>query len=645
MNRPIPSRLNLTTLEDRLTPAMIYALGYDYDLQRNDSDPSFSFLQNQLVRFDSDRPNEILQTLTVTGLPENYSGQLEAIDFRPKTAQLYALGVERISYNAQVAFGGDSGPTSIQSSTLSIFTIDLNTGQATSVATGITAIPDFYTKMTLDFDPVADQIQLVASGNMSLRIDPDNGTILSRSEFQYTPNAANPHDRLTIHEAAYNTNVANTQLYAINDIRLVASPNNDGNFIDVGSHGEIFHPFVRDIRGFDIDAFGNGFVAFYNNPGVFVHMPNPPRAFSTIGTIDLATGTITEMGTIGNLEQVIDITVDPFATGPREPDSLQIFLPQRFVVGSDVGIDSRVRVFGSDRTEVANFSPFPGFTGGTRVAMVDVNGDGVPDIVAATGPGVPNLIRVFDGKDNSLLFEMQPFEESFTGGVFVVAGDVTGDLRDELVVTPDVGGGPRVRIYDMAGSNSPTPQVMADFFGIDDPAFRGGARVAVGDFSGDGTGDLFVAAGAGGGPRIAIYDGAELRRSGTPTKLINDFFMFEETLRNGVNLAVADINGDFFLDVIAGAGPGGAPRVSALDGKSLRSSTQLPIASFYAGNPEDRGGVRIVAKQLDDDFHQELLTAPGNSSTITAYTFGNSGEVSPLFNLDAIPGSDGIFVG
>src|SRR5207247_5591894 len=95
-----------------------------------------------------------------------------------------------------------------------------------------------------------------------------------------------------------------------------------------------------------------------------------------------------------------------------------------------------------------------------------------------------------------------PVFEGFTGGVFVAAGDLTGDGIPDLVVTPDEGGGPRVLVF--RGGDFAT---MASVFGIDDPAFRGGARAAVGDLNGDGRADLIVAAGFGGGPRVAAYDG------------------------------------------------------------------------------------------------------------------------------------------
>src|SRR5207249_875395 len=81
-------------------------------------------------------------------------------------------------------------------------------------------------------------------------------------------------------------------------------------------------------------------------------------------------------------------------------------------------------------------------------------------------------------------------------------GDVDGDGAADIAVSPDQGGGGRVEVYSGRGTVR-----FANFFGIDDTAFRGGARVAFGDFNADGVADLAVAAGFQGGPRVALYDG------------------------------------------------------------------------------------------------------------------------------------------
>ena len=93
---------------------------------------------------------------------------------------------------------------------------------------------------------------------------------------------------------------------------------------------------------------------------------------------------------------------------------------------------------------IAPFSP--GFHGGVSVAAGDVNGDGKADVIVATGPGTPGVIRVFSGATKTRLASFGPYP-SFTGGVTVSAADVNGDHRAEIVAAPGVGGGSQVKIF------------------------------------------------------------------------------------------------------------------------------------------------------------------------------------------------------
>ena len=228
----------------------------------------------------------------------------------------------------------------------------------------------------------------------------------------------------------------------------------------------------------------------------------------------------------------------------------------------------------------------------------------------------------------------------------MAVGDVTGDGRPEIIVTPDLGGGPRVRIFDGI-----TLASIGDFFGIDDTNYRGGARAAVGDVNNDGTGDLIVASGIGGGPRVAIYDGKTVRQS-APVKLVPDFFLFESEQRGGAFVAAGDLNGDGFADIIGGAGPGGGPRVLAISGKSLiQNGTQTAVANFFVGYPNDRNGVRVAAKNFDGDNLADLVTGSGDGSgsrvrTYLGITLTPNGTPTPALDFDAFPGvSSGVYVG
>ena len=172
-----------------------------------------------------------------------------------------------------------------------------------------------------------------------------------------------------------------------------------------------------------------------------------------------------------------------------------------FAVGAGPGGGTRVERRAPDQSVTLAVAPFAAAPGRVRIAVADVTGDGVPDLAAGTGPGVTAEVAVYDGRTGQELFRTRPFAD-FTGGVFVAAGDVDGDGLAEFVLTPDEGGGPRVSVF--RGGDYAR---LADFFGIDDPNFRGGARAAVGDLNGDGFADVVGGGGPGGGPRVYVLSG------------------------------------------------------------------------------------------------------------------------------------------
>lgn len=315
---------------------------------------------------------------------------------------------------------------------------------------------------------------------------------------------------------------------------------------------------------------------------------------------------------------------------------------------------------------------YPGFTGDVRTATADVNGDGTADYVS--GPGVlggPNVV-ITDGKSGKRIADLNAFETVFTGGVFVAAADLNGDGFADVVVTPDQGGGPVVVIYDgaklAAGLNEDAQLVR--FFGISDTAFRGGARPALGDVDGDGKPDLIVAAGFGGGPRVAVFDGRTVLDPSTyrpevleiitlpakpfvsqilsdplPPKLMGDFFVFEQGLRNGVYITAGDLNDDGRAEIVVGGGPGGGPRVMALDGKALLGGTMTPVLNFFAGDVESRGGIRVAVKPAADGTPRVVTgSGEGQLARVNFFTANGAaaGSVSPYGDI-VLPG--GVYVG
>jgi cyclophilin family peptidyl-prolyl cis-trans isomerase len=333
-------------------------------------------------------------------------------------------------------------------------------------------------------------------------------------------------------------------------------------------------------------------------------------------------------------------TVSPSLVGYRE-----------FAVGSDIGGGSAIlyNLDGSVRFRVTPYEA--GFTGGIRTAAADFSGDGVADLAVASGPGRPGNVRIYDGVNETVLFDFSPFGDDFTRGINIAAGDITGDGKAEIVISADSGGGARLRVFTPTASGFTQ---MTDFIGLigndglPDTTFRGGARAAVGDVDGDGFGDLIFAAGAGGGPRIAIFNGKTLGLTGGP-KLRGDFFAFEPTLRDGTYVAAGDFNGDGKADLVAGAGPGGGPRVSIFDGSNLIANNLVKIKDFFAGDINNRGGIRVAVKDLDNDSKGDLVVGAGpGGSHVTGYSATQIAlpTSATSFDFEAFPGfSGGLYVG
>lgn len=295
--------------------------------------------------------------------------------------------------------------------------------------------------------------------------------------------------------------------------------------------------------------------------------------------------------------------------------------------------------------------PFPGFTGVIRSTVADFNGDGVPDYAFATGAGAAGTVRIFDGKTGADILPPTTVLGGFTGGIFLAAGDVNRDGKAELAVSADYGGGPRVQVFKVSGGGLST---LADFIAFGLPDFRGGSRVAMGDVNRDGAADLLVGAGIGGGPRVSVYSGASLA-AGHTDHLVPDFFALDPTLRSGVYVSTADLDGDGYSDILYSTGTTGGPRVRVVSGALLIANpgadvATLPaMADFFALDPNDRHGIRIATRDLDGDGKAELIVGSGDAAdaTVRVIPLGQmSVPTTPLENPFGDPRTiDGVYVG
>lgn len=248
-----------------------------------------------------------------------------------------------------------------------------------------------------------------------------------------------------------------------------------------------------------------------------------------------------------------------------------------YLTAAGPGTLPQVRVIrGRDNQELHNLLAYEGsFRGGVYVAAGDVNGDGVMDVVTGAGAGsTGGHVKVFDGRDGSVLSSFLSESAGYTGGVRVATGDVNGDGYADIVTGTGEGVAAHVKVF--SGRDGALLRSVVAF----NPTFSGGVYVAAGDVNGDGRADVVVGAGGGsGGPRVKVFDGLT-------GAAVRDFQAFEASFTGGVRVAAGDVNGDGKADLVVGAGPGDAGgHVKVFDGATGAAihSFQAYDAGFTGG--------------------------------------------------------------
>jgi len=330
--------------------------------------------------------------------------------------------------------------------------------------------------------------------------------------------------------------------------------------------------------------------------------------------------------------------------------------------GAGTGGSPQVNVYDA-RTGalLTSFNAFaPTFTGGVRVAVGDVNGDGIPDIICAAGPGGGPQVNVYDGQSFQLVRSFFAFDPAFTGGVYVAAGDINRDGIADIICGAGEGGGPQVSVYD-----GMTGRQLLNFYAFNSN-FTGGVRVAAADFSGRQHADIVCAAGPGGGPQVTVYSAENL-------SVLASFYAYNPKFTGGVFVAAGDVDGDGHNDIITGAGAGGGPQVNVfsnpvlidgdLNGDAIEDQVggrdavgvpnlkvrgdgaAVPTAAFDALPPTFTGGVRVGATASIDGVRLAIATSagPGGGPEVALYEGKTLALVDSFFAYNATF-TGGVFV-
>lgn len=148
-----------------------------------------------------------------------------------------------------------------------------------------------------------------------------------------------------------------------------------------------------------------------------------------------------------------------------------------------------------------------GYVGGVEVKLVDINNDGLAEIISAPTKGGPN-IRVYQYNTTRgkfvLLGGFTAYAAALRGGVNVTSGDIDGDDINEIIVSPKTNGGPHVRVYKYNNQNGKIQlfaQVIAHA-----SQYRGQMQIQTADLNGDGHSEIITSLLTPGGPNVKIIN-------------------------------------------------------------------------------------------------------------------------------------------
>ncbi len=243
--------------------------------------------------------------------------------------------------------------------------------------------------------------------------------------------------------------------------------------------------------------------------------------------------------------------------------------------------------------------------GTSQVVIADLNGDGLPDLVSADY-GV-NIFLQDPANPGSFL---APTSLSSGGASWVAVGDLNDDGLPDLVVTDATG--VKLYVHSATGTSATFMNPVTVFTQTPNQAFVAANFVAIADVDGDGLNDLVITDPGPYGPTPPTVNVLLQNPASLGTFLAPGSY----SLPNGhraQSIVLADLNGDDLPDVIVGDDSG----VNVLLQNAVSPGT-FAAANYY---PTPNGSFQVAVADVDDDGLPDIVTSNSATTPLTSGTY------------------------
>lgn len=251
-------------------------------------------------------------------------------------------------------------------------------------------------------------------------------------------------------------------------------------------------------------------------------------------------------------------------------------------------------------------------TTGFNISSGDLNGDGRDELVVAPQKGAAPYIRILDYLGQPKFIPgFYAYEEDMKCGVDVAVADLNNDNKDEIITIPGNGCPAQVRIFNFMGQ----PILNPGFYAYEQSMTKG-ARIAAGDLNGDNKAEIVTIPEQQAPAHVRLFD-----YTGKP-KFTPGFYAYNRDLGTGGDVTIGDINGDDRNEIATIPGPGFPAHVRFFN---LVGQPKIN-PGFYAYGKNVKTGFNLSIGSLNSDNPEEIITSPRTNAPAQVRIFNFAGQ-------------------